>query len=269
MNTFGKPVPFTASFEPFAHRGFALDVPENTIAAFQKAAALGVRWMEIDVHTTSDGVVIVFHDSTLNRMVGISGKVCDKTWTEIQAFDLPGGHKIPTLEQTLVELPELFFNIDVKDDASAQALPEVVAKTGAINRVRIASFSEKRRAATVKKMRALAPDSVIKTSASELAMYGFYVAAHTVPALWPVMKRLASPFFEDFESMQIPLTYKFLGKNFTVVTPQLVQTAHRFGLTVQVWTIDNPQVMRDLLKIGVDGIVTNRSDVLREVLDAA
>lgn len=253
-------------FEPLAHRGFAQDVPENTITAFRRAYDLGVRWMEIDVHSTADGRVIVFHDSTLNRVVGVSGKVADKTLAEIQAFDLGGGHTIPTLEQVLTELPHLNFNIDVKDETSAQELPLVVARTGAVDRVRIASFSERRRGATLRKLRALLPGRYIQTGASEKAMFVFYAAAHTVPALWPLFRWLTSPFFESFESMQIPPIYRFLGRKFQVVTPRLLETAHRYGLTVQVWTIDDPQEMKRLMTMGVDGIVSNRVDLLVDLM---
>lgn len=253
-------------FEPFAHRGYAQDVPENTLAAFAAAQKFGVEWMEIDVNTTADGVVIVFHDFTLNRVAGIPGKVAEKTWQEIQQITLKGGHKIPSLAQVLQEFPELKFNIDVKDEGSMRELPAVVAQAGAVDRVRIASFSERRRAGTVRALKKLVPGQKVKTSASEMAMVGFYVIAHTAPSLWPLVRSVGRLFFESFESMQIPPTYRVLGRDVKVVTSALVNMAHRYGYTVQVWTIDCPQKMRFFMDMGVDGIVTNRTDVLAKIL---
>ncbi|MDO4916129.1 MAG: glycerophosphodiester phosphodiesterase family protein [Rothia sp. (in: high G+C Gram-positive bacteria)] len=253
-------------FEPFAHRGYAQDVPENTLAAFAAAQKFGVEWMEIDVNTTADGVVIVFHDFTLNRVAGVPGKVAEKTWQEIQQITLKGGHKIPSLAQVLQEFPQLKFNIDVKDEGSMRELPAVVAQAGAVDRVRIASFSERRRAGAVRALRKLLTGQKVKTSASEMAIVGFYVIAHTVPSLWPVARAVGKIFIEPFDSLQIPPTYKVLGREVKVATPALIDMAHRYGYTVQLWTIDCPKEMKFFMERGVDGIVTNRTDVLMKIL---
>lgn len=265
MQTTGETFSLSPHFEPLAHRGFARDVPENTIAAFKKAAELGIRWMEIDVHTTADGVVIIFHDHTLNRMLGVSGNVADKTWAEIQALDLPGGYKVPTLEEALTELPDLFFNIDLKDQASAHRLPPVIARTGSVRRVRIASFTERYRATAIRLLNKLVPDQKISSGASVAAVYGFFATALTIPALWPLVRKLSGFFLMPFDSMQVPQNYKICGKEIAVVTPRFIQAAHRHGITVQVWTIDDSETMEKLFRMGVDGIVTNQVDLIQEV----
>lgn len=252
--------------EPYAHRVFHQDVPENTLEAIQAAANLGVRWMEIDVRTTADGVVIVFHDEDLKRVAGKRGRIAEKTWAEVQKIELPGGIKIPSLKQTLAQFPELYFNIDVKDTGSVAALPAVIARASAEKRVRVASFSEKRRTPTVRAINKLVSGTRVRASFSELYTFVFWACAHWAPSAWHPVVRVLGLLWEPFDALQVPQTYRVLGREVTVVTRKFVDFAHRHNKTVQVWTIDEAQQMRELIRLGVDGIVTNRSDVLVKVL---
>ncbi len=253
--------------EPYAHRGFHQDVPENTLEAIQAAANLGVRWMEIDVRTTADGVVIVFHDEDLKRLAGKRGRIAEKIWAEVQKIELPGGIKIPSLKQTLAQFPELYFNIDVKDVGSVAALPAVIARASAEKRVRVASFSEKRRTPTVRAINKLVSGTRVRASSSELYTFVFWACAHWAPSAWHPVMRVLGLFWEPFDALQVPKTYRVLGREVAVVTREFVDFAHRHNKTVQVWTIDEAQQMRELIRLGVDGIVTNRSDALVKVLD--
>lgn len=253
-------MPFSRA-ELYAHRGLSLEHPENTLEAFEAAARQGARWIETDVRTTADGVVLIFHDSTLNRVAGRPGRIDELTFEQVREVELAGGARIPTLREALDRFPDLSFNIDVKDDASAAALPAVVVGAGAGQRVRIASFSEKRRSACLREFATLAPGLRVKSSAAVEGTTLFSLVCRTVPAAWPLVARLAGRWVEPFDSLQVPRHYRVLGRRVPVVTPRFLATAHRFGLEVHVWTIDDPEQMRELLELGADGIVTNRSDL--------
>lgn len=261
-----------------AHRGFSLDGHENTQAAFEAAWELGCRWMETDVNTTRDGVVMVFHDTTLDRMTDGSGAVSDHTHAELSEYSVAGADALPTFAQLLEALPEARFNVDLKDEASVAALPELLERLDAVDRVRIASFSESRRRRCLEEMRArglAAPSS----SAGVASCAVFVAVMQTVPAAWPLLRRLLSRWCAPFDLIQMPLHAGGISvraarapglgpllERVRLVGPRLVRRAHAAGVQVHVWTVDEPADMRDLLRAGCDGIVTNRADLgLREV----
>ncbi|MDO4919168.1 glycerophosphodiester phosphodiesterase [Kocuria sp.] len=266
-----------------AHRGFSLDGHENTMAAFRAAADLGLLWLETDVHTTRDGVVVAFHDPSLERVTGTDGNVNDLTWEQLRTLRVGGEHGIPTLAELLRGLPGARLNIDVKDEASVAALPRVIADEGAADRVRVASFSESRRRRTLAALTRLTGRRV-QTSAGVLGTAGFLAVAAVAPwtdrlspriaaALWRGHRRAWSRVVAPFDTLQLPERHVLelpLGGRFTVpvVTPGLLGFAHREGLSVHVWTVNEPTDMHRLLDMGVDGIVTDRADLLRDVLAA-
>lgn len=256
-------------FESYAHRGLALEHPENTLEAFEAALDSGACWIETDVNTTADGVVVIFHDETLERVTGVPGLIAEMTWDQLRQIEFDGGYRIPTLAEAFERFPRAKFNIDIKDDGSAQHLPQVVVDADAIERVRIASFSEERRARTLENLRQLAPQRSLRTSASVRAMYFFMIGSWLPCICYPVMRVLALRFIDRFDSMQVPRTYRLLGIDVPVVTPRMLRAAHWIGVTVQVWTIDEESEMRELIDMGVDGIVTNRVDRLQKVLRSA
>ncbi|RKQ33706.1 glycerophosphodiester phosphodiesterase family protein [Kocuria tytonis] len=266
-----------------AHRGFSPDGHENTMAAFRAAAELGFVWLETDVHTTKDGVVVAFHDPTLERVTGTAGNVNDLTWQQLRELRIGGAHGIPTLEELLRELPEACLNIDVKDEASVVALPEVLAREDAVDRVRVTSFSESRRRRALARISRLTGRRV-RTSAGMLGTAGFLavsavapltdrVSPRIAPALWRAHRVAWSRVVAPFDTLQLPEQHTVelpLGRKVTVrvVSPRFLDLARRAGLAVQVWTVNDPADMHRLLDMGVAGLITDRADLLRDVLVA-
>lgn len=232
----------------FAHRGGAGDWPENTMPAFEGAVGLGYRYVETDVHVTSDGVLLAFHDDVLDRVTDRTGAVSELPWSEVREARVDGREPIPLLEDLLGTWPELRVNIDPKHDGAVDALAAVIERTGAVARVCIGAFSDKRLARLRLRLgphlcTALGPRDTARLRASS---YG------------PPVGRLP-----DAGCVQVPWRHK-LG---TLVDERFVRAAHDRGLQVHVWTIDDPAEMGELLDLGVDGIMTDRPAVLRDVLE--
>lgn len=235
-----------------AHRGGAL-LPanaglENTAAAFAHAVALGYRYLETDVHVSRDGVVYAFHDEHLGRLTGVDTPIADLVAQEVDAVRLVDAEPVPRLADLLESFPDARFNIDVKADAAVEPTVEVVRAAGAEERVCLASFSGARLA----RLRRLCPRAARSAGPLEVA------AVRLGPLPW--VRRLATR--RGVHCVQVPVRRGPV----TVVTPAFVRHAHAAGLQVHVWTVDDPDEMRWLLDMGVDGIVTDRPDVLRDVL---
>jgi glycerophosphoryl diester phosphodiesterase len=231
----------------FAHRGGAADGDENTAEAFARAVALGFRYVETDVHATADGVPVVFHDRTLLRVTGSAGAIADLSWADLAAVRVGGAGVVPRLDDVLASWPQIRFNIDVKSGGVVEPAVAAVRRAGAEDRVLLASFSDARLA----RVRALAGPAV----ATSLGIRE--VARLRLASIVRAPLRLpASPL-----AAQVPVRHGRLR----VVTPAFVRHAHRLGLRVHVWTIDDPQVMADLLDLGVDGIMTDQPRVLRDL----
>ncbi len=236
-----------------AHRGGAglpaNDGIENTLTAFRNAVALGYVFLETDVHVSADGVVYAFHDEHLGRMTGVETPIAALTSAEIDRVPVAGREPVPRLADLLATLPDARFNIDVKADGAVEATVQVVQEARAEDRVCLASFS----GARLGRLRALCPDAARSGGPLEVA------ALKLGPTRW--VRRLAAR--RGVHCVQVPVRRGPI----TVVTPRFVRRAHETGLQVHVWTVDDPDEMRTLLEIGVDGIVTDRPDVLRDVLD--
>ncbi len=232
----------------FAHRGGIEAAPENTMAAFEAAVRLGYRYLETDVHATSDGVLAAFHDDTLERVTGGGGRIGDMTWSELRAVRIDGGHSIPQLQDLLEAWPAARINIDPKTDAAARLLPAVLARTGAVDRVCIGSFSGRRlgwlrRTIGVRLCTSMGPLDVARLRLGSLGVpIGGFAAA----------------------CAQVSTTYRGLP----VADRALVGYAHRLGLQVHVWTINDEAEMTRLLDLGVDGLMTDRPAALKQVLEA-
>lgn len=242
-----------------AHRGGSLlpgnEGLENTLAAFGRAVALGYRYLETDVHATADGAVVAFHDAVLDRVTDASGRVVDLPWSVVGQARIGGTEPIPLLTDVLDAFPDTLVNIDVKSDAALAPTVEVVRAHGAVDRVCIGSFSERRvRAAR----RALGPR--LATAAGQV---GTALLRFTPD---PVSRILHTP----APVLQIPAVHPVAGHPVTLVTPGLLRRAHALGKHVHVWFHDVTEESADefhrLLDLGVDGIVADRTDVLAEVL---
>jgi glycerophosphoryl diester phosphodiesterase len=241
---------------PFAHRGGALEAPENTWASFAYARDLGYRYMETDVHATRDGVVVVMHDPDLSRTSGSSALVRDMDWNDLSAVRLRSGEAIPRLDELLGAWPEVRWNIDAKHGSVVGPLIETIHRCDAIDRVCVSSFSD-RRVGRLK--RALGPRACAvlgRVRTARLRMVSVAPERGTSP--WS--KNLAH--FAGFAAAQVPIS---LGR-VPIVDHRFVETAHAAGLQVHVWTVDDEAAMVRLLDLGVDGIMTDRPSALKEVL---
>jgi glycerophosphoryl diester phosphodiesterase len=230
----------------FAHRGGAASAPENTMAAFERAVAAGYRYLETDVHATADGKVVVFHDRTLTRMTGRPGRIGELPWSVVRAARVAGSERIPLLEELIGAWPDTRLNIDVKADTAVEPLLEVVRRTGALDRVCIGAFSDWR----LRRVRA-GLGSAVCTSMGPREVLRLRRAS------WVGRAEGGVP---GVQVVQVPIRF-----GLTFVDERFVGHAHRLGMQVHVWTIDDPAVMNRLLDLGVDGIMTDRLDTLREV----
>ena len=235
-----------------AHRGGAAhpDLPglENTLHAFDHAVALGYRYLETDVHTTSDGVLLAFHDSSLDRVTGTPGEIARLRAADVAAALIGGEHPVPTMASLLEAFPDCGFNIDIKSAAAVQSLADLLRATGSEDRVCVGSFSQRRTNAFRR-----ASGGRVATAATPAEV----VAFRSLPTGW-----LARAVARRPAVLQVPHRRGSL----TVVTPGLVRRAHAAGVHVHVWTVDSPAEMHALLDLGVDGLITDRTDVLKKVL---
>lgn len=239
----------------FAHRGGAyhpaIEGLENTLAAFEHAVALGYDYLETDVHVTHDGVLLAFHDAVLDRVTDRSGPISDLSFAEVRAARIGGHHQVPTLVELFDRFPDARFNIDVKASGAVRPLAELVEARGLHDRVLVGSFS----ARDLNTFRRLTGGRV-PTSAHPLEVVAFRFLPSGRLADLLTRRRVAA--------LQVPHRRGRL----TIVTPGLVRRAHAAGKRVHVWTVDDPAEMRALIDRGVDGLMTDRTDLLREVLVA-
>lgn len=232
---------------PFAHRGGASEHPENTMAAFGHAVELGYRYLETDVHATVDGVLVAFHDDVLDRVTDRQGVIAQLGWDSVKQARLGGEHGIPLLADLLAAWPDVRVNIDMKHDGSVAPLVDVLDRTAAHDRVCVASFSERR----LQRFRALTGGRVCtSTGPLDIARLRFLGLGRL-----PVGSFTAA-------CTQVPVRQGPLP----IVDRRFVAAAHRCGLAVHVWTIDDRAEMERLLDLGLDGIMTDRPTVLKEVL---
>ncbi|MEH0938064.1 glycerophosphodiester phosphodiesterase [Micromonospora psammae] len=231
----------------FAHRGGAAEGDENTVEAFARAVGLGYRYVETDVHGTADGIAVVFHDATLERVTGERGRIAELRWADLASVRVGGAAVVPRLDEVLGAWPQVRFNIDVKSDGGVAPTGETVTRVGAADRVLLASFSDARLA----RLRAATGGRV----ATGLGMRG--VARLRMASLHGRPLRLPP----SVVAAQVPPRYGRVP----VVDRRFLAYCHRLGLQVHVWTIDEPAQMHDLLDLGVDGIMTDHVGVLRDV----
>jgi glycerophosphoryl diester phosphodiesterase len=268
----------------FAHRGGAFHGRENTLAAFAHAVEMGYRYVETDVHVTADGVLVAFHDATLDRMTDTAGRISDLPWREVRAarVGIRDGHdeRVPTFEELLGTWPDLRVNVDPKSDAAVGPLVEAVRRTNALDRVCVGSFSDHRLRAARRALgpglcTSLGPRGVTRLRALSLGPSGR--AARGAPGT-PVPTNGAPTTAAPTAALngrpavplaQVPIRARVAGGyRLPIVDARFVRYAHRRGIEVHVWTVDDAEEMTRLLDLGVDGIMTDRVEVLREVLSA-
>ncbi|TCC25754.1 glycerophosphodiester phosphodiesterase [Kribbella speibonae] len=230
-----------------AHRGGAkhpdLIGYENSLHAFQHAVDLGYRYLETDLHATSDGVVIAFHDDKLDRVTDRTGVIAELPWSEVSQAKINGHEPIPRLDELLEHFPDTRFNLDIKAEGGLEPAAKVLRAANAIDRICVSSFSQSR----VNRIRKLlGPRLCTGYGELEIVLIRFLPFALNARGA----------------CLQIPERYKSLH----VLTPGLIKRAHSRGKQVHVWTVDDPDTMRRMLDAGVDGLITDRTDLLKDVL---
>jgi glycerophosphoryl diester phosphodiesterase len=240
-----------------AHRGSRLLWPENTMAAFSSAYSLGFRHLETDLHLTSDGVLVCIHDHTVDRTTDGTGPVASFTLAELSNLDAgfrhgpgfdfrAGDATVPSLEELVTSFPDAGIVVDLKIDGLSRPLVDLIDRLDLHERLIVGSFHDSRLA----EFRA-ASGGRVKTSVGSASTRA-----------WLLSSRVGRAPSSEAAALQLPRR----SRGLRVVDRRLIETAHRRGVQVHVWTINVPDEMNELLDMGVDGLVTDRPDLLKQVL---
>jgi glycerophosphoryl diester phosphodiesterase len=232
-----------------AHRGGAIEHLENTMPAFEACVAMGYRYLETDVRVTADGVLVVFHDAVLERVTDAQGRIDQLPWSEVSRARIGGREPILRLEELLGAWPDVRFNLDIKAAGVVAPLVRTIRRTKVGDRICLASFSDARIAAA---RRLLGPS--VCTALGPRGVAALRLASYRPRAAGLVRVQAGCA--------QVPLQ---LGGR-ALVDERFLATAHARGMQVHVWTVDTPEDATALLDLGVDGIMTDRPAMLREVL---
>ena len=248
----------------YAHQGGAAEAPSSTMVALRRAVEVGAHALELDVHCTVDGHLVVCHDATVDATTEASGAIAHMTLEEVRRLDnayrfradegFPyrgQGHGVATLEEVLEAFPDTFLNLDIKQTAPAvppyeEKLAAALRRFGRVHDVIVASFLDH----ATDDFSIHAPE--VSTSAGTMAVAQF----------WKAVQDDEEPPPMRHHALQVPPDYD----GTVIVDERFVERAHAAGLAVHVWTIDDPEEMERLLDLGVDGIMTDRPSVLAEVL---
>lgn len=228
-----------------AHRGLAIEAPENTLLAFAKALAVGVTHVETDVHVSADGVAMISHDPDLRRLADRGVAVHDLTSHELRRVDLGWGQNYCSLSDALDGFPDVRFNIDIKIDSAVQPTVDAIRAAGANRRVLIASFSAKRRVAAVGQL----PGAATSVSARGAVAAVAAAQAGSVTSLRRILRAV--------QAVQLPETVLRMP----AFTPRTLATFRSVGVEVHAWTINESPAMDRLLELGIDGLITDRADL--------
>jgi len=228
-----------------AHRGGSIEAPENTLESFRYAVDIGSAYIETDVQLSADGIPFIFHDDDLKRLLGKDIIFNSLHSDEINQLRLFESYQIPTLNEALKKFPNTSFQIDVKTDEVALPAIQVIKDLDASRRVCIASFSSKR----LKLVKENFPEVCLSMGPKEilkllLSSFGLY--KKTIQG----------------DCLQIPI-YQYGIK---LVTKRFVKFIQSLGLKIHVWTINDEDTMQKLINLGVDGIITDRPKLLKDVL---
>lgn len=243
---------FTSPFIAMAHRGgFTETTPaavENSLRGFRAAWDLGFTHLETDVHVTSDGTLVAFHDDVLDRVTDAGGRIADLPWAEVRRARIGGSEPIPTLDELLDSLPLARFNIDIKAPGAIEPLVDTLDRHAAHARVCVGSF----RTASLTRFRTLTGGRVA-TSASPVEV-GVFSLLPGVRDLFPL----------GGQAFQMPTNEPRTGVR--LLTRGMIEAAHRRGAVVHVWTINERPEMERLIDLGVDGLVSDDLATLKAVL---
>ena len=244
--SFDHPYLGDESFICFAHRGGAAEQLENSPSAFEAAVKLGYRYIEIDVQATADGTLLVFHDDTLDRMTDSKGVIAALPYATVQQARIGGVDPIMTLEEALLEFPDVRFNVDIKTEAALAPTLALMRKLKCFDRINLASFSDNRLRSV---RRELGTD--VCTSAGPQGTLALKLASWRLPL-----------FRSRVQCAQVPVS----EYGITIVTRRFVQHCNAKGVAVHVWTIDEESEMRlGLIRLGVNGLISDYPTLLKKV----
>lgn len=231
-----------------AHRGLAVDALENSARAFSAAESIGARFIETDAHATRDGIAVLWHDPTLERFDGSSERIDRLSWAELSVREVRGS-RIQRLSDALSAFPSMRFNIDIKAESALVPVIEAIRAADATERVLLASFSDARRRRAARMLPGVA------SSVGSSALVRMLISLVFLRGAW--RDRAWRSALNGAVAAQIPRTQFGIP----VLTRSFIATAHRLGVEVHVWTINDAAEMTALLSQGVDGIVTDRADL--------
>jgi glycerophosphoryl diester phosphodiesterase len=252
-----------------AHQGGELLAPSNTITAFTRAAEMGVDVLETDIHITKDGYLVTIHDPSVDRTTNGKGNVADLTLAEIQALDagyhfkdLEGNYSyrgkgvyIPSVEELFQTFKDIKIEIEIKDDNPPERIEEIASKLWNLieeyqmeKKILIASFDQ-----DILNIFEKYAKGRTATSAGRQEVKNF-VVTHKF-----LLRNLYVP---KVDALQIPVE----DSGFDLTDQRLIDGAHRLGMDIHYWTIDDPETMEKLIEAGADGILTNRPDLLLQLL---
>ena len=233
-----------------AHRGGAIEHLENTLPAFQACVDMGYRYLETDVRVTADGVLAVFHDPTLERVTDRTGRIDALPWSEVSTARIGGREPILRLEDLLGAWPDVRFNLDIKAAGVLAPLVRTVRRLKVADRICLASFSDARIAAA---RRLLGP--AVCTALGPRGVAALRLSSYSPRAAGLVRIQAGVA--------QVPLQ---LGGR-ALVDERFLAAAHARDLQVHVWTVDTEKEATSMLELGVDGLMTDRPAMLRELLE--
>ena len=252
-----------------AHGGAKDLFPENTMVAFDGSVAIGIDMLEIDVCLTKDDILITHHDKTIDSMSDGSGKIRDYNFEELKAFNFGDGFKdldgnnpyadahvsVTKLSEVFEKYPDMLYNVEIKDggetgEKAASILYQLIKEYDLTNQILVPSFSDD----TINHFRSLTENTILTSSAREETKKFIYAHLAQVDNL---------VFDVKYEAMQLPLS----NSGVNLAKKAIIKDAHRRNIAVHYWTIDDKETMKDLILMGADGIITDRPDLLNEVLD--
>ena len=229
-----------SKFQGFVHRGDASNYVENTLEAFKSAKSLGYHYIETDLRETKDGKVITFHDKNLKRITGSNVAINRSNLSDIRMRRLPKNESIPTLDELLEELPDSFFNLDLKVPNMEEKVLKKIKSHNAQDRICLGSFNSN----TIRKINILEPKIITSMGLTQVIVYKFFNIKN------------------NSKLIQVPISWNGIK----VVTKKFINKLHNDDLKIHVWTINREAEMQRLINMGVDGIMTDNAIGLMKVM---
>ena len=222
-----------SKFQGFVHRGDTSSYIENTLEAFKSAETLGYKYIETDLRETKDGKIITFHDANIKRITGSNITINRSSLSDIRMRRLPKNETIPTIDEVLEELPDSYFNMDLKVSNMEEKVLKKIKSHNALDRICLGSFNSK----TIKKINILEPKIITSMGLAQVVKYKFFNIK------------------SNSKLIQIPISWNGIK----VITKRFIEKLHNDNLKVHVWTINKEKEMQRLIDMGVDGIMTDNA----------